>query len=230
MDEAPRLGRPLDWRPARPPGASTLAGAVVRLEPLDPAAHGDALWTAGREEAIWDYLPYGPFAAREAFDGYVQALAAGGDPLAFAIVDGSSGAAHGIATYLRIDPGHGTVEIGHIWMGRALRRTRGATEAIFLLARNAFEELGYRRLEWKCNALNAASCRAAERFGFTFEGVFRQHQVVKGRNRDTAWFSITDGEWPGMKRAFEAWQAVARNEVKSCRPSRNAAPCAMASA
>jgi RimJ/RimL family protein N-acetyltransferase len=111
----------------------------------------------------------------------------------------------GLASYLRIEPAFGTIEIGHIWFGPSLQRTTAATEAIYLLARHAFDDLGYRRLEWKCNALNAASRRAAERFGFTFEGVFRQHQVVKGRNRDTAWYAITDGEWPPIRAGFEAW-------------------------
>jgi RimJ/RimL family protein N-acetyltransferase len=139
VDAAPRLGPPVDWRPAQAPRAAALAGAVVRLEPLDPGVHGDALWDAGSEEAIWEYLPYGPFATRGAFDAYLGALAAGPDPLAFAIVDIDTGAAQGVATYLRIEPEHGVIEIGHIWLGRSLRRTRGATEAIFLLARNAFD-------------------------------------------------------------------------------------------
>jgi RimJ/RimL family protein N-acetyltransferase len=127
------------------------------------------------------------------------------DPLYFALVTPHDQRALGIASYLRITPEFGVIEIGHIWFGTPLRRTTAATEAIFLLARHAFDDLGYRRLEWKCNALNAASRGAAERFGFTFEGVFRQHQVVKGRNRDTAWYAITDRDWPPIRAGFESW-------------------------
>jgi RimJ/RimL family protein N-acetyltransferase len=125
----------------------------------------------------------------------------------FAIVPSAGGEPAGLASYLRADPQMGALEIGHIWFGAGLARTTAASEAIYLLARNAFDELGYRRLEWKCNALNAASRRAAERFGSTFEGVFRHHQVVKGRNRDTAWYAITDDEWPAARGAFELWLA-----------------------
>jgi RimJ/RimL family protein N-acetyltransferase len=129
------------------------------------------------------------------------------DPLFYAIVDRAAGAARGMASFLRMEPQHGVIEIGHIWFAPALQRTRQATEAIFVLARHAFDDLGYRRLEWKCDSLNAPSRKAAERFGFVFEGVFRQHMVVKGRNRDTAWYSMTDGEWPARRAAFEAWLA-----------------------
>jgi RimJ/RimL family protein N-acetyltransferase len=129
------------------------------------------------------------------------------DPRFWTIVTLADGRPAGIASYLRITPEHGTIEIGHIWLGVTLRRTTAATEAMYLLAREAFDGLGHRRLEWKCNALNAASCRAAERLGFTFEGVFRQHMVVKGRNRDTAWYAITDGEWPAIRSGMEAWLA-----------------------
>ena len=182
-----------------------LAGATVRLEPLDPGAHGDALFESAGDEGIWAYLPYGPFADRERFDAYLTGLAASEDPLAFAVAEAAGGRALGVCTYLRIDPANGAIEIGHIWMSRELQRTRQATEAIFVLARHVFDELGYRRLEWKCNALNVASCRAAERFGFTYEGTFRQHQVTKGRNRDTAWYAILDHEWPAIRAGFEAW-------------------------
>lgn len=129
------------------------------------------------------------------------------DPLYFTIVRMRDQRALGLASYLRITPQFGVIEIGHIWFGSPLQRTTGATEAIYLLARHAFDDLGYRRLEWKCNALNAASRRAAERFGFNFEGVFRKHQVVKGRNRDTAWYAMTDEEWPTIRSGFEAWLA-----------------------
>jgi RimJ/RimL family protein N-acetyltransferase len=135
----------------------------------------------------------------------LAADAASEDPLFYAVIDLRDGRAGGVASYLRITPEHGVIEIGHIWFGRTLQRTRAATEAIYLLARHAFDDLGYRRLEWKCNAANAASRRAAERFGFTFEGIFRQHQIVKRQNRDTAWYAMLDHEWPPIRAAFEAW-------------------------
>jgi RimJ/RimL family protein N-acetyltransferase len=129
------------------------------------------------------------------------------DPLFYAVIGLADERPAGLASYLRIEPEPGVIEIGHIWFGVSLQRTTAATEAIYLLARRAFDELGYRRLEWKCNALNVASRRAAERFGFRFEGVFRKHMVVKGRNRDTAWYAITDDEWPGIRLGYEAWLA-----------------------
>jgi RimJ/RimL family protein N-acetyltransferase len=196
----------MNWTGARPPERKPIDGALVRLEPLDPAAHGDDLFAASAgAEATWFYLPYGPFAGREEFVSWLRERAALSDPLAFTIVDRAAGAARGIETLMSIEPEHGSIEIGHIWLSPALQRTRQATEAIYLLARYAFDELGNRRLEWKCDAANAPSRRAADRFGFTYEGVFRQHRVVKGRNRDTAWYSITDGEWPARRAAFEAW-------------------------
>ena len=150
-------------------------------------------------------LPYGPFEDEAALAAQLEANAASEDPLFYAIIDLRDGRAGGVASYLRITPEHGVIEIGHIWLGLGLQRTREATEAIFLLARHAFDDLGYRRFEWKCNAANAASRSAAERFGFTFEGIFRQHQIVKGRNRDTAWYAILDHEWPAIRASFEAW-------------------------
>lgn len=193
--------QPARGRPRRAP----LTGERVRLEPLDPDRHGDDLFAAAQgDPRLWDYLPYGPF-DRDGFDAHLHAQAASEDPLFFALV--ADGHAAGVASYMRIEPAHGCLEIGHIWFGAPLQRTPAATEAIYLLARHAFDDLGYRRLEWKCDAANARSRRAAERFGFTFEGVFRQHLIVKGRNRDTAWFSILDGEWPAVRAAFEAWLA-----------------------
>jgi len=127
------------------------------------------------------------------------------DRLFFTLVPAAGGRASGVASYLRIVPEFGVIEVGNIWFGPALQRTAAATEAIYLLARHVFDDLGYRRLEWKCNALNAASRRAAERFGFTFEGVFREHMVIKGRNRDTAWYAIVDRDWPAIRDAFERW-------------------------
>lgn len=198
----------LNWSGARPPERRPIEGDLVRLEPLDPAAHGDDLFAASAgAEATWFYLPYGPFAGKEEFVTWLGERAAIRDPLAFAIIDREAGAARGIETLMAIEPEHGSIEIGHIWLSPPLQRTRQATEAIYLLARYAFDVLGNRRFEWKCDAANAPSRRAAERYGFTFEGVFRQHRIVKGRNRDTAWYSITDGEWPSRRAAFEAWLA-----------------------
>ena len=198
----------LDWKPARAPMKVPLEGTTVVLEPVDPAQHSGALFSSSRDAPeLWKHLAYGPFANQDEFTGWLRDRAASDDPLFYSLVDRAAGQARGMASYLRIEPGHGVIEIGHIWFAPALQRTRQATEAIFLLARHAFDDLGYRRLEWKCNSLNSPSRRAAERFGFTFEGIFRQHMVVKGRNRDTAWYAMTDGEWPLRRAAFEAWLA-----------------------
>jgi RimJ/RimL family protein N-acetyltransferase len=198
----------LSWRPARAPRREPLPGRTVLLEPLDAARHGGDLFAAAEgADDTWRYLPYGPFASQDDFLRWVRAHAATSDPMAFAIIDRDARAARGIATLMSIVPEHGVIEIGHIWLSPKLQQTRQATEAIYVLARHSFDALGNRRLEWKCDAVNAASRRAAERFGFVFEGVFRQHRVVKGRNRDTAWYSIVDGEWPRCRAAFEAWLA-----------------------
>jgi RimJ/RimL family protein N-acetyltransferase len=159
------------------------------------------------DPAIWTYLPDGPYESPEHLGQMLSWTETAEDSLYFTLVRLSDQCPLGLASYQRITPEFGVIEIGHIWFGAPLQRTTAATEAIFLLARHAFDDLGYRRLEWKCNALNAASRRAAERFGFAFEGVFRNHQVVKGRNRDTAWYAITAEEWPPIRRAFDAWLA-----------------------
>jgi RimJ/RimL family protein N-acetyltransferase len=195
----------IDWTPAQAPAAAELAGRYVTLRPVR-ADDAEPLLEAGRDPSIWTYLPYGPFPSVEQMRGRLAEMLGSSDPLYLAICPGGQ-RPEGIASYLRIEPAHGAIEIGHIWFGTRLQRTRAATEAIFLLARHAFDDLGYRRLEWRCNALNERSRRAAERFGFTFEGIFRKHMVVKGHNRDTAWYSITDDEWPAIRRAFEAWLA-----------------------
>ncbi|HVH63812.1 MAG TPA: GNAT family protein, partial [Candidatus Dormibacteraeota bacterium] len=180
----------LNWRGARLPARKPLDGETVRLEPLDPSRHGDELFaaTAGAD-ATWDYLAYGPFSGREEFLGWLAARAPLEDPFTYAIIDGEAGSARGLTSLMRIDAPNGVIEVGHIWLSPALQRTRQATEALYPQARYVFDELGYRRFEWKCDALNEPSRRAAERFGFVFEGIFRQHMVIKGRNRDTAWFS-----------------------------------------
>jgi RimJ/RimL family protein N-acetyltransferase len=198
----------VDPTPAKRPGRVVLEGRYVTLTPLDAGSHGEALWEATRgdeNDSLWRYLAEGPFPDREAFDKTLKGMAASEDPLFFAIIDRALERAAGRASYLRIDPKHRSIEVGSILYSPALQRTRGATEAMYLMARYAFEDLGYRRYEWKCNALNEPSRRAALRLGFTFEGIFRQHQIVKGRNRDTAWFSMLDSEWPQRKKAFERW-------------------------
>ncbi|MCY1286845.1 Acetyltransferase (GNAT) domain protein [compost metagenome] len=203
---------PLDWQPVATPARAPLDGRFVRLEPLDLARHGDDLWQAlqgpDADPALWDYLPYGPFAARAPFDAWLAANQAGADPLFFAVIDLASGRASGLLSFLRITPRDGVIEIGHIAFGRVMQRSPASTEAVFLLAELALGALGYRRLEWKCNTRNARSMRAAERLGFRYEGTFRQHMVVKGENRDSAWFSILDHEWPRCREAFRHWLAV----------------------
>lgn len=198
----------LDWKPVQAPSRTVLSGKRVRLEPLDPERHGPGLFTAQGTDSdpeLWTYMPTGPYPDEAGFRPYLEKNAASDDPLFYAIVDQPSGVPHGVASYLRIDAANGVIETGHIWFGGSLQRTPAATEAIFLMARHVFDDLGYRRFEWKCNALNSRSRRAAERFGFTYEGTFRQHMVVKGRNRDTAWFAIIDRDWPLIRTAFEAW-------------------------
>ena len=202
------IGPRVDPSPAQRPGRTTLRGRLVTLVPLDPLAHGDALHDATRGEAgdrLWMYLFEGPFPDRAAFNLHLQRMAASEDPLFLAILDGASGSAVGYAAYMRIEPTHRVIEVGSILYTPRLQQTILATEAMYLMARHIFEDLGYRRYEWKCNALNAPSRRAALRFGFTFEGIFRQHMIVKGRNRDTAWFSMLDSEWPARKANFERW-------------------------
>jgi RimJ/RimL family protein N-acetyltransferase len=188
-----------------------MQGDYVRLEPVEVAAHGPSLYRLSHarpeDAALWTYLAYGPFADQGAFEGWLAERAASDDPLFFALIERASGEASGMASYLNIVPDMGCIEIGHIWFAPALQRTRAATEAIFLMMRHVFDDLGYRRLEWKCNALNEASMRAARRFGFTYEGTFRQHMVVKGRNRDTAWFALLDHEWPAVRAVYERWLA-----------------------
>jgi RimJ/RimL family protein N-acetyltransferase len=207
-----QVGPPVDPLPSgRSPTRATLRGTDVRLEPVDVAVHAAGLYAlshARPENAVlWTYLPYGPFPDTAAFESWLSERARSEDPLFFAVVEEESGRASGMASYLNIVPAMGCIEIGHIWFAPPLQRTRAATEAIFLMMRHVFDDLGYRRLEWKCNALNEPSMRAARRFGFTYEGTFRQHMVVKGRNRDTAWFALLDREWPTIRAAFERWLA-----------------------
>jgi RimJ/RimL family protein N-acetyltransferase len=195
----------------RTPKRAPLAGVYARLEPVDVAAHADSLYRlshARPEDAVlWTYLAYGPFEDQAAFARWLEERSRSSDPLFFAIVEQALGKAAGMASYLNIVPANGTIEIGHIWFAPKLQKSRAATEAIFLLMRHAFDDLRYRRLEWKCDALNEPSRRAAARFGFTYEGTFRQHMIVKGRNRDTAWFALLDCDWPAVRAAFQRWLA-----------------------
>ncbi len=198
----------LRTEPAPRPERIRLAGRYVSMEPLDPVRHADGIWKASGGEAnghLWQWMPDGPFPDRAGFETNLANKKASEDPLFYAIVDTATGEALGMASFLRIDPRHRVIEVGSIMYGPALQRSRQGTEAMFLMMRYAFDELGYRRYEWKCNALNEPSRRAALRYGFQFEGIFRQHMIIKGRNRDTAWFSILDSEWPTVKAAFERW-------------------------
>jgi RimJ/RimL family protein N-acetyltransferase len=203
-----RMAKVFRWRPARPPQRKIMRGRYVRLEPLDPRAHASALFAAthgpGHDPRLWDYMFVGPFATQKEFGAWLSACARSEDPLFFAIVDRKLGAA-GLASFMRISPGHGVIEIGNIFFAATLQRRREATEAIFLLLRQAFDRWGYRRVEWKCDSRNRRSRHAAARFGFRFEGLFRQHMVVKGESRDTAWFAITDRDWPRLAHGFRRW-------------------------
>jgi RimJ/RimL family protein N-acetyltransferase len=202
------IGEPLPgWAPPPRPPREPMAGRYCRLEPLDPARHGPELFAANRADAdgrIWTYLGYGPFTTLDEYMAWLQPAAASEDPLFHAIVDLPTGTAVGVASYLRIDPPAGSIEVGHLAFAPALQRTPAATEAMALMMERAFA-LGYRRYEWKCNALNEPSRAAARRLGLSFEGVFRQAGVVKGRNRDTAWYAAIDREWPALRRAFAQW-------------------------
>jgi RimJ/RimL family protein N-acetyltransferase len=205
-DERP-VGPEIDASPAKRPEAVVLEGRFGRVEKLDPARHGAALWDAVRgHDALWTYMSYGPFPDAAAFAAWLEQRAALDDPFSYSVVN-ARGHACGIATLVEIRPAMRVIEVGHIVYGPELQRSPLGTEAQYLLARYAFEELRYRRYEWKCNALNAASRRAALRYGFTFEGIFRNHMIVKGRSRDTAWYAMLDTEWPARKRAFEKWLA-----------------------
>ena len=212
-DDRP-VGEPIEWAPREPPVHSALTGTHVSLRPVDAAADAESLFAASDgHPAIWTYMPYGPFESVAEMRQMLTWAEGSEDPMFFAIVRRVDERPLGMCSYLRITPSVGVIEIGHIWLGTSLQRTTAATEAIFLLAAHAFDDLGYRRLEWKCDSLNAASRRAAERFGFSFEGVFRKHQVVKGRNRDTAWYAITDDEWPAIRTGFERWLAAGNFEA-----------------
>src|SRR5215469_1846863 len=191
------------------PSRSLLSGNLVRLEPLDPSVHAQELYRAGHGSAkalqIWDYLPHGPWSNEAAFTAHLRNQAADLDQIRFVIRPAATGVASGMASYMDIHPKDGVIEIGGIWFSAKLQRTRAATEALFLLLSYAMSELRYRRMQWRCNSLNVKSRNAACRLGFRFEGIFYNHQIAKGRNRDTAWYSILDDEWPEVRANIAHW-------------------------
>ena len=209
----PLSGADVDHMPSGiMPGRNRLEGETVMLEPINPERHASEAYAAGHgspeANAIWDYMAYGPWDNEAAMAGWLRSCAASHDPMFYAIRPKDSGKVSGMCSYLNIEPGNGSIEIGHIWFGPTLQRTRAATEALFLLLDHAMTDLRYRRMEWKCNALNARSRNAAHRLGFRFEGVFYNHIIFKGKNRDTAWFSILDDEWPEVRAKLAAWLAA----------------------
>jgi len=199
------------WQAPPRPEKAVMTGRYVQLEPLDVDRHAADLHRANSADAkgeIWNYLPYGPFSSVASYHHWMREATGGSDPHFFALIDRESGRAGGVASYLRINPEHGTIEVGHINLAPEMQRSKAATEAMFLMMQWAFEA-GYRRYEWKCDAANLRSRRAAQRFGFSFEGIFRQAAISKGRNRDTAWFAAIDKEWPALREAYSAWLSPA---------------------
>lgn len=203
------MGDPVDPTPARAPSAAPMVGTDVELVPVDPTAHVAGLFAASHgspaRDAVWTYMAYGPFDHERAMADWLRGCADSDDPRFYTVLDRRADAPVGVVSYLNVDTAMRHVELGHIWYGPAAQHTRVNTETVSLLLAYAFDELGNRRVEWKCDALNARSRAAAVRLGFTFEGVFRQHMIVKGRNRDTAWFSMLDREWPARKANLERW-------------------------
>ena len=209
------MGKDLsNWLPPVAPTGETLTGRLVGLERLDADQHAADLHRAfSGHDALWDYMPYGPFTSAAAYHRWAKEMAALPDPFFYVMRNLATGHCGGIASYLRVTPSAGTIEVGHICFSPELQKTVAATEAMFLMMQWAFDA-GYRRYEWKCNAANMASRRAAQRYGFSYEGIFRQAAIVKGRNRDTAWFSVIDSEWPALREAFQAWLAPSNFDGK----------------
>ena len=208
-DERP-VGEPVGTTPTRRPARVPLEGRFVSLVPLDPDVHAHGLFAAshdGSDEAarMWTYLAYGPWSDEASMRGWLEPLPASEDPLFLVVIDHPTGDPVGIVTLMSVDPAMKHLELGNIWYAPRAQRTRANTESVYLMLREAFDELGNRRVEWKCDALNARSRAAAERLGFTFEGIFRQHMIIKGRNRDTAWYAMLDHEWPAIRANFERW-------------------------
>lgn len=214
MTELSSASRPVgppvaNWAPPPRPAAEDMTGVYARLTPLSAEGHAALLYRAYADhDAVWDYMPYGPFSSATQYYRWAREHESQPDPFFYAIRNLESGVWEGVASYLRVTPAAGSIEVGHINFSPALQRTRAATECMYLMMKWAFEA-GYRRYEWKCDALNMPSRRAAQRLGLSYEGIFRQATVVKGRNRDTAWFAAIDAEWPALKEAFEAWLAPA---------------------
>lgn len=207
MSDQP-IGAVVDSTPAERPGPSRLEGRFAIVEKLDPARHGAALWKAFQgDDSLWTYSGNGPFRDETVFRLWLDERAVLLDPYYFAVVDKALNQATGVVTLMEIRPAMRVVEMGNIVYSQALQRTAAATEAQYLIACHVFDDLHYRRYEWKCNDLNAPSRRAAERLGFTYEGTFRQHMIIKGRNRDTAWYAMIDSDWPAILSAFEQWLA-----------------------
>jgi RimJ/RimL family protein N-acetyltransferase len=206
MQSGHRAGQDLSrWVPPAMPARQVIDGQTVVLEPLNADAHAADLHRAfGRHDALWDYMPYGPFTSAASYHRWAKEMAPAADPMFFVLRSRETGHCGGVASYLRITPAAGSIEVGHICISPELQRSRVATEAMYLMMKAAFEA-GYRRYEWKCDARNKPSRRAAQRLGFSYEGTFRQATVVKGRNRDTAWFSVIDSEWPALSEAYLAW-------------------------
>lgn len=205
------IGAPVpDWSPVPRPEAETLPGRYCRLERLDPDRHAQDLYqaySAAPDDRDWTYLPSGPFRTPESYRRWAEKAAQSADPRHYAVVANDTGRALGTLSLMRHDPANGVIEVGFVVFSRALQRTPVSTEAQFLLMQYVFDQLGYRRFEWKCDSLNAPSRRAAQRLGFTYEGTFRQSVVYRGRNRDTAWYALIDQDWPRVREAFEAWLA-----------------------
>jgi RimJ/RimL family protein N-acetyltransferase len=200
------IGEPVDATPAGRPGRGTRRGRFVTLSPVEPSAQAGGLFEATREAPeVWTYLGYGPFDDEAAMRAWLESLVPQEDPLFLTVTDRVSGSPVGVVAFMNVDPPMRRLELGHIWYAPVAQRTRANTETVYLMLGEAFDDLGHRRVEWKCDALNARSRSAAERLGFTFEGVFRQHMVVKGRNRDTAWFSMLDWEWPRVRANMQQW-------------------------
>ncbi|MGD8349979.1 MAG: GNAT family protein [Gammaproteobacteria bacterium] len=207
------LGQPIgfpvpDWQPCEHPRGARMQGRLCRLEPVDVEAHASDLFRSfgeDREHRNWTYLPYGPFSGEDAFRDWLSTACLGDDPCFFSVIDAADGRAVGLASYLRIEPGVGVIEVGHIHFSPRMQGKPISTEAMYLMMRQVFENWGYRRYEWKCDSLNRPSRSAAQRLGFAFEGIFRQATIYKQRNRDTTWYSIIDSEWPAAKAAFENW-------------------------
>lgn len=203
------IGHPIeDWQERERPPHSAMVGTWCKIEPLDPDRHANELFESYQDDKDgrnWTYLPYGPFRSFKEYDAWLRTDCVGDDPFFHAVVDSQTGRATGVASYLRIVPSVGVIEVGHIHYSPQLQRTPAATEVMYLMMKRVFDELGYRRYEWKCDALNDRSRKAALRLGFQFEGIFRQATINKGRNRDTAWYAIIDKDWPDRKKAFEDW-------------------------